>query len=92
MSNIYSLLNYIAATSKETYDVNGPLNGGMNGSDHNTLYSIETGLRAYTEDERRLIGISTISVVARLALDFKEEEVYRPVLSPASYPSLNMIM
>ena len=75
MSNIYSLLNYIAATSKEIYDVNGISHSSMIGSDHSTMYSIETGLRGYTEEERRLIGISTISVVAQLALDFQQEEV-----------------
>ena len=79
MSNMYSLLNYIAATSKDTHD--GSIapqslnNSAFSGSDHLTLHSVETGLRGYTEDERRLIGISTISVVSRLALEFQQEEV-----------------
>ncbi|PPQ98140.1 hypothetical protein CVT26_003184 [Gymnopilus dilepis] len=75
MSNMYSLLNYIAATSKEIYDsnstnINFPLPHGQ-GNPH----SLENGLRSLSEDERRLVGISTISAVTRLALEFKMEEV-----------------
>ncbi|TFY82561.1 hypothetical protein EWM64_g1445, partial [Hericium alpestre] len=79
MSNMYSLLNYIAATSKETHDNLGSTQAMRSsffaGSDHTTLQSLDTSLGGYTEDERRLIGISTISVVARLALEFEQEEV-----------------
>ncbi|KAA1469432.1 atypical/PIKK/PI4K protein kinase [Dentipellis sp. KUC8613] len=79
MSNMYSLLNYIAATSKDTHEyLSGPQplrNSIFGGADHATLQSLETGLGGYTEDERRLIGISTISVVSRLALEFQQEEV-----------------
>ena len=60
MSNMYSLLNYIAATSKEIYDsnstnINFPLPHGQ-GNPH----SLENGLRSLSEDERRLVGISKI--------------------------------
>jgi phosphatidylinositol 4-kinase len=79
MSNMYSLLNYIAATSKEIYEsssssqlMNNPLYASH---DHVTLHSVETGLRGLSEDEKRLVGISTISVVTRLALEFHMEEV-----------------
>ncbi|KAI0064541.1 hypothetical protein BV25DRAFT_1930940 [Artomyces pyxidatus] len=75
MSNMYSLLNYIAATSKEMHETGTNGHSSLFGSDHATLHSVETGLYGYSEDERRLIGISTISVVARLALEFKQEEV-----------------
>ncbi|KAF7311374.1 hypothetical protein MKEN_01039300 [Mycena kentingensis (nom. inval.)] len=85
MSNMYSLLNYIAATSKEIFEsssssqiMSNPL---YNGQDHATLQSVETGLRGLSEEEKRLIGISTISVVTRLALEFKMEEVTRLTIS-----------
>lgn len=79
MSNMYSLLNYIAATSKELYEssssstlMNNPL---YTSPDHITLQSAETGLRGLSEDDKRLVGISTISVVTRLALEFRMDEV-----------------
>jgi phosphatidylinositol 4-kinase len=80
MSNMYSLLNYIAATSKEIFEsssssqiMSNPLYN--NAHDHATIHSVETGLRGLSEEEKRLIGISTISVVTRLALEFRMEEV-----------------
>ncbi|KAF9564367.1 hypothetical protein CPC08DRAFT_705318 [Agrocybe pediades] len=83
MSNMYSLLNYIAATSKEIYDsssaynhTQGPLAFGR-GNPH----SLESGLHGLSEDEKRLVGISTISAVTRLALEFKMEEVTRLTIS-----------
>lgn len=79
MSNMYSLLNYIAATSKEIYESSGSAqmlgNPLYSSSDRATLQSVETGLRGLSEDEKRLVGISTISVVTRLALEFEMEEV-----------------
>lgn len=76
MSYMYSLLNQIAATSKESYEVSASMKSSLSDSaDVATLYSIETGLRGLSDDEKRLIGISAISVVTRLALDFQEEEV-----------------
>jgi phosphatidylinositol 4-kinase len=76
MSNMYSLLNYIAATSKDIYDVNSVHVHPFN-SHHirNNAHSLESGLRGLSENEKRLVGISTISVVTRLALEFKVEEV-----------------
>lgn len=84
MSNMYSLLNHVAATSKEIHDAphNTPPDGlfsNLNNehaiiqSDRATLHSIET--HDHTEEERRLITTSTISVVSRLALEFKLDEV-----------------
>ena len=73
MSNMYSLLNYIAATSKDLYDVNSLHIHGPH--IRNSTHSLESGLRGLSEDEKRSIGISTISVVTRLALEFKAEEV-----------------
>ncbi|THH17523.1 hypothetical protein EW146_g3305 [Bondarzewia mesenterica] len=87
MSNMYSLLNYIAATSKETHEGLNPsqsLGSVYSGSEHLTLHSVETGLRGCTEDERRLIGISTISVVSQLAVEFQQEEVAYSIFNPPS--------
>ncbi|KAF7338006.1 hypothetical protein MVEN_02024500 [Mycena venus] len=89
MSNMYSLLNYIAATSKEIFEsssssqmMSNPLyNAQDKDQDHATLQSVATGLRGLSEEEKRLIGISTISVVTRLALEFKMEEVTRLTIS-----------
>lgn len=79
MSNMYSLLNYIAATSKEIYEnssssqmINHPLYAGQ---DTGSLPTGDSGLHGLSEDEKRIVGISTISVVTRLALEFKTEEV-----------------
>jgi len=79
MSNMYSLLNYIAATSKDIYEnssssqlLNNPL---YSGPDRVTLHSVEPALHGLSEDEKRAVGISTISVVTRLALEFQMEEV-----------------
>jgi phosphatidylinositol 4-kinase len=81
MSNMYSLLNYIAATSKEIYEsssasqmMNNPLYR-PDSPDEATLHSVARGLGGLSEDEKRLVGISTISVVTRLALEFQMEEV-----------------
>ncbi|KAF9014020.1 hypothetical protein BDQ17DRAFT_1475819 [Cyathus striatus] len=83
LSNMYSLLNYISATSKEIHEsgshVSGYLFDGV--YDHGAIHSLESGLRGLSEDERRLIGISTISVVTRLALEFQMEEVTRLTVS-----------
>ncbi|KII89099.1 hypothetical protein PLICRDRAFT_698221 [Plicaturopsis crispa FD-325 SS-3] len=85
MSNMYSLLNYIAATSKEISEssnnsqiMNNPL---YSPSDQSTLQSVSTDLRGLSEDEKRLVGISTISVVTKLALEFRTEEVTRLTIS-----------
>ncbi|KAJ4475685.1 hypothetical protein J3R30DRAFT_3735539 [Lentinula aciculospora] len=85
MSNMYSLLNYIAATSKEIYEsstnsqlMNNPLYQGL---DRYSVANVETGLRGLSDDQKRLVGISTISVVTRLALEFRMEEVTRLTVS-----------
>jgi hypothetical protein len=44
-------------------------------SDRATVHSIDTVTPGRTEEERRLITTSTISVVSRLALEFKRDEV-----------------
>ncbi|KZT27321.1 atypical/PIKK/PI4K protein kinase [Neolentinus lepideus HHB14362 ss-1] len=85
MSNMYSLLNYVAATSKEINESSSAsqiisISNYMK-TDYATLHSIQNGLCGFTEDEKRLIGISAISVVARLALEFKMEEVTRLTIS-----------
>ncbi|EIW84881.1 hypothetical protein CONPUDRAFT_117099 [Coniophora puteana RWD-64-598 SS2] len=83
MSNMYSLLNYIAAASKEITEgaqVSNPLHNSM-ASERMTLQSDDTGLRGMSEEEKRLIGKTTISVVSRLALVFDIEEVTRLTVS-----------
>ncbi|KAI0647399.1 atypical/PIKK/PI4K protein kinase [Trametes meyenii] len=83
MSYMYSLLNYIAATSKDIFDTSSVLamNLGDISSEFSTLHAVETGLRSLTEDEKRTVGISTISVATRLALESKSEEVTRLTIS-----------
>ena len=82
MSNMYSLLNYIAATSKEIYD---PVSLGAQhqfaAQGRGTIHSLESGLRGLSEDEKRLTGISTISVVTRLALELQMDDVTRLTIS-----------
>ncbi|KAK7034075.1 Phosphatidylinositol 4-kinase stt4 [Paramarasmius palmivorus] len=80
MSNMYSLLNYIAAANKDIYDsslqmLSNPL------LDKSSAQSAEAGLKGLSEDEKRLVGITTISVVTRLALEFRVEEVTRLTIS-----------
>ncbi len=98
MSNMYSLLNYVAAMSKEIHDAphNIPPFGhfsGLNGeyplmhSDRATVHSLDTVAHGRTEEERRLITTSTISVVSRLALELKRDEVsavFRTKIIPGS--------
>ena len=73
MATMYSLLNHIAATSKEINELNnGPRASTVTAADAATTNS---GENSWTEEERRLIGISTIPVVSRLALEFDREEV-----------------
>lgn len=83
MSNMYSLLNYIA-TSKELFDsasmIQHPLSNGK--GQELTENSLGLGLGgSLSDDDKRLISISTISVVTRLALEFKMEEVTRLTIS-----------
>ena len=76
MSYMYSLLNYIAATSKDIFDASSVMVMNLaDVPDLSTLHSVETGLRGLSDDEKRTVGISTISVAARLALESKNEEV-----------------
>ncbi|KAL0946563.1 hypothetical protein HGRIS_012767 [Hohenbuehelia grisea] len=83
LSNMYSLLNYIAATSKELAESGSQIVTPSISSlrDRESVHSAETGLRGLSEDEKRLVGISTISVVTRLALEFSVEEVTRLTIS-----------
>lgn len=78
LSHTYSLLNYIAATSRFSgVDYISETIDGTDGKhDYATLHSVESALRGLTEEEKRLIAASTVSVVTRLAVEFEEEEVY----------------
>ena len=76
MSYMYSLLNYIATSSKDIFDSSSVLAASLSeSSDAVTVHSGETGLRGLSEDEKRTVGISTISVATQLALESKSEEV-----------------
>ncbi|KAG9226590.1 hypothetical protein CCMSSC00406_0006185 [Pleurotus cornucopiae] len=84
MSTMYSLLNYIAATSKDLAGSSTSshiLNPSLQALQESNAHSAEVGLSTLTEDEKRLVGISTISVVTRLALEFDIEEVTRLTIS-----------
>jgi phosphatidylinositol 4-kinase A len=76
MSTMYSLLNYVAASSKTSEGLkqigSSPY---MNDGDAVTNSYVETGLRSFTDEEKRLVSISTVCVVSTLALEFKKEEV-----------------
>ena len=75
MSYMYSLLNYIAATSKDIFETSSVMVMNLaDVTDLSTLHSVETGLRGLSEDEKRTVGISTISVASRLALENKNDE------------------
>ena len=77
LSHTYSLLNYIAATSRFSGvdDMGDSIRGADGQNDYATLHSVESSLRGLTEEEKRLIAVSTISVVSRLAVEFEEDEV-----------------
>ncbi|KAH9930753.1 atypical/PIKK/PI4K protein kinase [Fomitopsis serialis] len=76
MSYMYSILNYIAATSKETIEGSSSHASTVTDmTDISTLHSVEIGLRGLSEDEKRTVGISSISIATRLALEFRSEEV-----------------
>ncbi|KAG2100206.1 uncharacterized protein F5147DRAFT_710970 [Suillus discolor] len=93
MSNMYSLLNYIAATSKEITEssssnqlLSNPFYASSitSPNDNVTFESDETGLHGRSDEEKQLIGITTISVVTRLALEFHaagQEEVTKLTIS-----------
>lgn len=87
LSHTYSLLNYIAATSRFSGvdDMNETI-GGDGQSDYATLHSVQSALRGLTEEEKRLIAVSTISVVSRLAVEFDEDEVPSEFLLSPTQP------
>ncbi|KZT09606.1 atypical/PIKK/PI4K protein kinase [Laetiporus sulphureus 93-53] len=82
MSHMYSLLNYIAATSKDLFE--GTISNSSSLTEItelSTLRSIEIGLRGLSEEEKRTVGISSISIATRLALEFRSEQVTRLTIS-----------
>ncbi|KAI9571413.1 hypothetical protein HD554DRAFT_2187155 [Boletus coccyginus] len=89
LSNMYSLLNYIAATNQEIFEsssqqlLHNPLYTSplSSSTDQLTSQSEDVGLRGRSDEEKRLIGITTISIVTRLALEFDKEEVTRLTIS-----------
>ncbi|CAE7106800.1 unnamed protein product [Rhizoctonia solani] len=93
LSFIYSLLNYITATNQDMDAGTSPYIHNHN-NDSSTVVSIESGLRNKTDLEKRRIGMSTISVITRLALIFKREDVTKLCISllmqrlPTAHPSV----
>ncbi|KAF8637362.1 hypothetical protein AX17_002861 [Amanita inopinata Kibby_2008] len=84
LSNMHSLLNYIAATSKELYEASTVfLAAPLVGSDYATsiAHPLERGLGGLSDDQKRMVGISVISVVTKLALEFRTDEVTRLTVS-----------
>lgn len=76
LSHTYSLLNYIAATSRFSgVDDMSFIQGKDGQNDYATFHSVESALRGLTEEEKRLIAVSTISVVTQLAVEFEKDEV-----------------
>lgn len=86
LSHTYSLLNYVAATSRFSGvdDMSGTIMGADGQHDYATLHSVQSALRGLTEEEKRLIAGSTVSVVSRLAVEFGEDEVSLEVLHCSS--------
>ena len=77
LSHTYSLLNYIAATSRVP-GVDGMSNfvqGTEGQTGYATLHSVQSALGGVMEEEKRLIAVNTISVVSRLAVELKNDEV-----------------
>lgn len=87
MSYMYSLLNYIAATSKDLHDgLSSDASSLSLATDISTLHSVEVGLRGLSDDEKRTVGISSISIATRLALEFCSEEVCVLQCGPGQVP------
>jgi len=70
MSTMYSLLNFIAVTSKEQ----GTVPRGEKAKEE-ARDDIHVAFGTFTDNEKRILGISTICVVTHLALEVKKEEV-----------------
>ncbi|EJU05379.1 atypical/PIKK/PI4K protein kinase [Dacryopinax primogenitus] len=90
MSSMYSLLNYISATARDHSSAmfeaaslshipgsTFPYLRGPEGSG----YSTTMGLNNYSQDQKRLVAISIISVVTHLALEFNRPEVVKLTVS-----------
>ena len=64
LPHTYSLLNYIAAASifSGLDDIGEIVEGAGGQTDYATPHSVASALRGLTEEEKRLIAVSTISV------------------------------
>ena len=71
MSTMYSLLNFIAVTSKEQGNVPRSEKATDEAGD-----DLNVAFGTFTDNEKRILGISTICVVTHLALEVKKEEVW----------------
>ncbi|KAH7889620.1 hypothetical protein F5I97DRAFT_1934490 [Phlebopus sp. FC_14] len=86
MSNMYSLLNHIAATSKEIFESASQQSlytpfASSSSVEKPTSQIMDIGLRGHSDEEKCLIGITTVSVVTRLALEFDKDEVTKLTIS-----------
>lgn len=73
MSTMYSLLNFIAVTSKELTGQETAPRGAK--AKMETKEDMHVAFGTFTDNEKRILGISTICVVTHLALEVKKEEV-----------------
>jgi hypothetical protein len=73
MSTMYSLLNFIAVTSKELTGQGTALRGEK--AKEEARDDVHIAFGTFTDNEKRILGISTICVVTHLALEVKKEEV-----------------
>lgn len=70
MSTMYSLLNFIAVTSKEQ----GTAPRGEKAKEE-ARDDMHIAFGTFDDNEKRILGISTICVVTHLALEVRKEEV-----------------
>ncbi|GJJ07619.1 hypothetical protein Clacol_001823 [Clathrus columnatus] len=81
LSNMYSLLNYLATANTDLVDGTRTNDISFTQTENGTIHSLDLGKRGYTEEEKRLVSISCISVVTHLALEFHIEEVTKLTIS-----------
>ena len=76
LSHAYSLLKYIAATSRffVVDDMREAIGGTVGRYDYATLHSVGCAFGGLTE-EKRLIPVSTVSVLSWLAVELEKDEV-----------------
>lgn len=82
---MYSLLNFLATANTDIVDGIRPSSAPYNETENATVRSLDLGRRSYTEEEKRLVSISCVSVVTHLTLEFQLEEVRIPFTCTENY-------